>query len=125
MIQLHEIKVGDFVRAEYDGQLWEGTVSIINNNDNLICVATSVKEFWFIPEQLYPIPLNEENLLKLHFDKEVNDDGSIKFWKDGLQLIAYTNNFAHIDLWYLNQKKQIDNVRYLHQLQNQFMEIAM
>ena len=56
-------------------ELWEGIVNDLNNEDKEVCVQTEVQEFWFRPEDLRPIPLNENELFKFNFEKETNGDG--------------------------------------------------
>ena len=59
MIKLSELQPGDIVMAEYEGQQWEGIVKELNREDKEVCVETSVQEFWFTPDHLYPIPLSD------------------------------------------------------------------
>ena len=68
MIKFNEIKVGDIVLADNEGQRVEGEVTELNHEDKEICVRTSVQEFWFTPDQLFPIPLDDEQLKKFHFE---------------------------------------------------------
>ncbi|WP_315821911.1 hypothetical protein [Paraflavitalea speifideaquila] len=81
MLKLSELQPGDIVMAEFEGQQMEGTVKELNREDKEVCVETSVQEFWFKPEHLYPIPLSEEQLLKLGFERVENGDGSVKYKK--------------------------------------------
>ena len=81
MIKFAEIKHGDIVMAEFEGKKSKGVVKDLNQEDKEICVETEVQEYWFTPDQLYPIPLNEEQLLKLGFEKQENGDGSVKYMK--------------------------------------------
>ena len=67
MIKLSDLKPGDIVMAEYEGQQWEGVVKELNREDKEICVETSVQEFWFKPEEVFPIVLDEAQLIKLGF----------------------------------------------------------
>ena len=69
MIRMQELKRGDFVLADYDGVRSEGVVKDLNWEDKEVCLETDVQEFWFKPEVLHAIPLSEEQLQKLNFQK--------------------------------------------------------
>ena len=88
MIKLSELTPGDIVMAEYEGQRWEGVVKELNRDDKEICVETSVQEFWFTPEHVFPILLDEEQLLKLGFEKKENEDGSVKYSKESFRVLV-------------------------------------
>ena len=57
MIKIQDLKIGDYVLAEYEGEKWEGMVKELNKEDKEVCIQTEVQEFWFKPEALFPIPL--------------------------------------------------------------------
>lgn len=125
MIKFNEIKVGDYVIAEYEGKMWSGEVNRLNKDEKQVCVETDVQEFWFEPEHLYPMPLNDENLLKLNFVKENLTDGSIKYKKGSFRLlIPHAGDFSHIDMWYREDKRHNTGIQYIHQLQNHYFEMT-
>ena len=70
-----DLKVGDYVMVDFDGKMWNGEVIDLNHDEKQICVETEVQEFWYEPEHVYPIPINEEQLLRLNFTREVMEDG--------------------------------------------------
>ena len=77
MIPFHEIKIGDYVIADNDGDKKQGEVTDINGDEKQICVDTD-QEFWYELDQLSGIPLDEKQLMDLKFEKQLNADGSIK-----------------------------------------------
>ena len=79
MIKFSDLKAGDYVLAESDGQAWEGEVTDFNHDEKEISVYNGVQDFWFRSEELFPLPLDENQLMKLKFSKHVNDDGSVKY----------------------------------------------
>ncbi len=81
MVKFSDLKVGDYVMVDFEGKMWRGEVMNLNRDEKQVCVETEVQDFWYEPEHVYPIPLNDEELLKLNFAKDVNDDGSIKYKK--------------------------------------------
>jgi hypothetical protein len=121
MIKFSELRKGDYVLAESDGQAWQGEVTDFNNDEKEIAVNNGVQEFYFKSEDLYPIPLDEEQLLKLKFQKQVNDDGSIKYMKGAFRIqTPDQDNFSNFEIWYRDEKRFIMQPIYLHQLQNHY-----
>jgi hypothetical protein len=125
MIKFNEIKIGDYLHAEYDGKLWKGEIVNLNGDEKQVCVLTDVQEFWFDTESLHPIPLNEETLMDLQFSKQVQDDGSVKYSKGSFRLVTpVAGDFSSIEMWYREDKRHHPNVHYLHQLQNQYLDMT-
>ncbi|MEO5649482.1 MAG: hypothetical protein ABIR03_06100 [Ginsengibacter sp.] len=121
MIKFSELRKGDYVLAESDGQAWQGEITDFNNDEKEIAVNNGVQEFYFKSEDLYPIPLDEEQLLKLKFQKKVNDDGSIKYMKGAFRIqTPEQDHFSNFEIWYRDEKRVIMLPIYLHQLQNHY-----
>ena len=47
MIKFSELKPGDYVLAESDGQVWQGEVTDFNNDEKEISVYNGIQDFWF------------------------------------------------------------------------------
>jgi hypothetical protein len=126
MIPIQELKVGDYVIAEFEGTKWEGEVKRLNTDEKQICVETEVQEFWYEEEHLYPIPLNDENLLRLNFAKEESPDGSVKYKKGSFRiLIRDKNDFSsYKEIWYREDRRDNPDIRYIHLLQNQYLQMT-
>ena len=125
MIKFNEIKVGDYLIANNDGDKNQGEVTNINGDEKQICVDNGVQEFWYELEQLSPIPLDEEQLLKLKFHKQENPDGSVKYSKGAFRiLIPAKNDFSHFETWYRDEKRIISHSINVHNLQNHFYEMT-
>jgi len=125
MINLNNLKVGDYLIAEYESTLREGEVTNIDSDEKKVCVATGVQEFWYTQENLHPIPLNDEQLLKLNFEKEVLESGSVKYKKGAFRLMTKTpNDFTNIEMWYREDRRQNPDVHFVHQLQNQYLDMT-
>ncbi len=125
MIKFNDIKIGDFVMGEYEGKLWDGEVTRLNGDEKQIEVKTDVQEFWFEQDHLQPLPLNEEQLLKLNFQKQDNDDGSTKYMKGSFRIVVPNkNDFSHFEMWYREDKRHNPDVHYVHQLQNQYYDMT-
>ncbi len=122
MIKFNELKIGDFVNAEYEGQLWSGEIVRLNKDEKQICVLTAVQEFWFTTEHLFPIPLNEEALLDLSFTKQEKEDGSVKYMKGAFRIVTPTvGDFSKLEIWYREDRRHHPNVHFVHQLQNHYL----
>jgi hypothetical protein len=125
MIKLSELKPGDIVMAEYEGQRWEGVVKELNKEDKEVCVETSVQEFWFSPEDLYPIPVGDEQLLKIGFTRHVNDDGSVKYMKDSFRvLVPRRDDFSLMEIWWREDHRYLHHQISMHELQNHYLQMT-
>jgi hypothetical protein len=125
MIKFSDIKIGNYVLAEYDGKMWEGEVVRLNGDEKQVCVQTDVQEFWFSTDQLHPLPLNEDALLKLSFAKQPNEDGSVKYMKGSFRLVTpQSNDFSKIEMWYREDRRHHPDVHYVHQLQNHYLDMT-
>lgn len=125
MIKFNELKEGDIVMAEYEGQQWEGIVTELNKEDKEVCVQTAVQQFWFTPEHLYPIPLSEDQLARLGFQKQVNADGSAKYMKDSFRLVVpNTGDFHPLEIWWREDRRLLADPIYVHELQNHYYSMT-
>jgi len=125
MIKFNELKAGDYVLAENDGQAWEGEVTDFNHDEKEISVYNGVQDFWFKSEELFPLPLDENQLLKLKFTKHVNDDGSVKYMKGAFRIqTPQQDKFSNFEIWYRNEKRIMIQPISVHQLQNHYLEMT-
>ncbi|MEP6584477.1 MAG: hypothetical protein ABJA90_09420 [Ginsengibacter sp.] len=125
MIKYSELKKGDYVLAESDGQAWQGEVTKFNNDEKEISVYNGVQDFYFKADDLYPLPLDEKQLMKLNFKKQINEDGSIKYMKDAFRIkTSSQDNFSNFELWYRNEKRIMLHPISVHQLQNHHYEMT-
>jgi len=125
MIKMNKVKTGDFVMVEYNGQLKEGTVTNVDHEEQKACIETSVQEFWYDVNHIYAIPLNDEQLLKLNFEKEVLSNGSVKYKKGAFRLMTKNpNDFTNIEMWYREDRRQNPDVHTVNELQNQYLDMT-
>lgn len=111
--------------ANNEGQLEEGTVTDLNREDKEVCVETAVQEFWFKPEDLYPIPLTEEQLLKLGFERSENGDGSVKYKKDSFRVqLPVKGNFNEMEIWWREDRRHLRAPIAVHELQNHYYQMT-
>lgn len=125
MIKFSSIKPGDIVLAEFDGQQTQGIVKDINREDKEVCVETEVQEFWFSPDHLYPVPLDESQLTRLGFHEHANSDGSVKYSKDSFRLVLpKKGDFSQIEMWWREDRRHVHQPFYVHDLQNHYYDMT-
>jgi hypothetical protein len=125
MIKLSHIKPGDLVLAEYEGQQVEGVVKDLNREDKEICVDTGVQEFWYTPEHLFPIALDEKQLTKLGFQKEEQADGAVKYKKDSFRLLVpRRGDFSTFEIWWREDRRHVHGPISVHDLQNHYYDMT-
>jgi len=125
MIKFNEIKVGDYLIADNDGDKKQGEVTDLNHNEKQVCVNTGAQDFWYETEQLSPIPLDDDQLTRLKFQKQENGDGTVKYLKGAFRMmLPAKNNFSHFEIWYRDERRHIMQPISLHQLQNHFYEMT-
>lgn len=125
MIKFNEIKVGDYFFANNDGDILRGEVTELNKDEKQVCVNTGAQGFWYSPDQLSPIPLDEAQLERLQFSHEVNEDGTVKYKKGAFRMVAPAKgDLSKLEIWYRDEKRHIMTPLALHQLQNHFYEMT-
>lgn len=124
MIKFHEVKIGDYLIADNDGDSRRGEVTNLNGDEKQVCVDTG-QEFWYEMNQLIPIPLNEEELMNLKFHKQVNADGTVKYLKGAFRiLIPKEGDFSRMEIWYRDETRHILQPICVHNLQNHFYDMT-
>lgn len=125
MIKFNDIKIGDYMMGEFEGKMWEGEVTRLNGDEKQVCLLTSVQEFWFSTDHLHPIALDENALLNLNFSKQEGEDGSVKYSKGAFRLVTpKAGDFSSIEMWYREDRRHHPNVHFVHQLQNQYLDMV-
>lgn len=125
MIQFHEIKVGDYLIVDNDGDKKQGEVTNLELGSKQVCVDNGVQEFWYEVEQLSPIPLDDSQLMKLQFQKQENEDGTVKYMKGAFRMmLPAKNDFSKFEIWYRDEHRKIMHPINVHQLQNHYYEMT-
>ena len=125
MIKFSELKPGDIVMTDFEGQQREGVVTELNREDKEICVETDVQEFWFTPELLFPILLNEDELFKLGFTRQDNPDGTVKYMKGSFRLlIPRDGQFTDMEIWWREDRRHLHQRLHVHELQNHYLDMT-
>ena len=126
MLKFNELKSGDIVMAEYDGQQKEGEITDVDNLDKKVCVLNADgQEFWYEAKHLIPIALDESQLFKLGFQKEANGDGSAKYSKGAFRVLIHKpDDFSTFEMWYREDKRLIKQPIYVHDFQNKYLDMT-
>lgn len=125
MLKLKELKEGDYILAEYDGQKTEGVVRELHRDDeNEVCVETSVQQFWFKPEDLSGILLNEEQLLKLGFQRQEMGEGVVKYLHNAFRVLVVNGDFSNLEIWYREDHRKLTSAIYVHEFQHHYSQMT-
>lgn len=125
MINLHELRTGDIVLAEYDGTRAEGEVIGIDREEKKVNIQTSVQDFWYDSQDLYAIPLDEQQLVKFSFERHELPDGTVKYMRGPFRILLSKNgNFSQFEMWYREDRRHITHPLSVHELQNHFHEMT-
>ena len=125
MIKFQDVKVGDYLMADNDGDCLQGEVVNLNGDEKQVCVNTGTQEFWFETNQLRAIPLDDKQLKNLKFTNQDNEDGTVKYMKGAFRImLAAKDNFSKMEIWYRDEKRHIMQPLAVHQLQNHYYEMT-
>jgi hypothetical protein len=125
MVRFQDLKPGDFVIASFDGEKWEGTVKELNREDKEVCVETGVQEFWFKPEDLHGIPLDDEQLVRLGFIRQPDGNESIKYLKGAFRVfLPRKDDFSNLEIWYREDRRSLHQPITVHELQNHYNQMT-
>jgi hypothetical protein len=125
MIKFNELKVGDYVMAEYNGQQKEGEVIQLNGDEKQVYIQSGDQDFWFETSHLYAITLDEAQLYRLGFTKQENEDGSVKYMKGAFRLLLHSpNTFNEFEIWYREDRRHIVKPICVHEFQNHYLEMT-
>lgn len=118
MVKLGHLKAGDIVMVSDDGLLREGDVVQTNREENMALIDNGIQEFWYSPQDIYPIALDEAQLMKFGFEKE-NLEKGVKYKKGVFRLFTpEPGNFSKLEMWYREDRRHFNVPVAVHELQN-------
>ena len=124
MIRLADLKTGDIIRVIEAGTEREGTVVNISRDEGLVCVDNGIQEFWYPLEQIAPVPLTENELIKLGFEKLETEEGT-KYMKGPFRVLVHDpGNYTDLEIWYREDHRNFKHPIYVHELQNHHMQMT-
>jgi len=125
MIKISDLQAGDIVMADYEGQLSRGVVTALNKEDREVSVETAVQTYWYTPDQLFAVPVDDSQLQLLGFEKENVADGSIKYKKGPFRIVVQKEgDFSKVEMWYREDHRHFHEPLYVHQLQNHYYQMT-
>ena len=124
MLKIGHLKSGDLIMVNDEGIMREGTVVKISHEENKAFVNNGVQEFWYTPEEMTAVPLDETQLMKFGFTKEEND-GAVKYKKDSFRLVTpKKDDFNNIEMWWREDRRHFGFPLGVHELQNLYYDMT-
>ena len=88
MIKFNELKQGVHVIANFEGDLKRGEVKEIKNTEKQVCVKIGESSYWFSPENVFSIGIDDDELRQLRFTKQTTEEGNVKYMNDRVDGVA-------------------------------------
>ena len=124
MLKIGHLKEGDLISINDEGVTREGTVVKVSHEENQALVDNGIQEFWFNPEEMTAIPLDEDQLLKLGFTRE-EENGSVKYKRDSFRLVTpKKGDFTNIEMWWREDRRHFSFPLGVHELQNLHLDMT-
>ncbi len=124
MLKIGNLKAGDIISVNDEGIIREGTVVSISHEENQALVDNGVQEFWYSPEEMTSLPLDESQLMGLGFTKE-EMDGAMKYKKDSFRLVTpKKGDFSNVEMWWREDRRHFSFPLGVHELQNLHMDMT-
>jgi hypothetical protein len=124
MLKIGNLKSGDIITVNDEGVMREGRVVSISHEENQALVDNGVQEFWYTPEEMFAIPLDENQLVKLGFTRE-EVNGAVKYKRDSFRLmISKKDDFSSVEMWWREDKRHFTHPIGVHELQNLHLDMT-
>jgi hypothetical protein len=124
MLKIGSLKSGDIINVDDEGIIREGTIVQVSHEENQALVDNGVQEFWYSPEEMYSIPLDDDQMMKLGFTKE-ESDGAVKYKKDSFRLVTpKKGDFSDIEMWWREDRRHFPFALGVHEFQNLFHDMT-
>lgn len=124
MIKFSALKPGDYVTVNFDGARSTGVVTLLNREDKEVCVQTDVQSYWFKPEDLEPITMDQQQLERMGFEREDNEAG-VKYKKGAFRIqLSSEDQFDEFEIWYREDRRHIHGPIGVHELQNHYLQMT-
>ena len=124
MLKIDHLKSGDIIMVNDEGVKREGTVVSVSHEENQALVNNGVQEFWYSPEDMESVPLDEDQLMRLGFTKEDSDAG-VKYKKDSFRLVTpKKGDFSNVEMWWREDRRHFSFPLGVHELQNLHLDMT-
>jgi hypothetical protein len=124
MLKINSLKSGDIITVNDEEILREGTVITVSQEEHQALVDNGIQEFWYKEEDMFPLPLDENQLLKMGFIREEGETG-VKYKKDSFRLVTpLKGNFSTIEMWWREDRRHFSHTMAVHELQNLYLDMT-
>ncbi|WP_336517453.1 hypothetical protein [Pollutibacter soli] len=122
MIKINEVKEGDIVMADYEGQMTTGDVTEVSVGTQTAKVAHGDQEYWYDIGDLFAVPITDERLKELGFlAVPVGENGAVRYERGPFSVEFLKNNTEeYSELHYRDETRHVHDLEYMHQLQNHY-----
>jgi hypothetical protein len=124
MLKIGNLKSGDVILVDDEGVKREGTVVKVSYEENKALVNNGVQEFWYDPQEMQAVPLDENQLTRLGFTRE-KVDGMIKYKKDSFRLVTpREGDFSNLEMGWREDRRHFNWLLGVHELQNLHLDMT-
>lgn len=124
MLKIGNLKSGDIITVNDEGIMREGTVVSTSQEENQALVNNGVQDFWYSPEQMHSVPLDESQLQRLGFTRE-EEEGAVKYKKDSFRLVTpKKGDFSNVEMWWREDRRHFGFPLGVHELQNLYLDMT-
>lgn len=124
MLKIGDLKAGDIILLDDEGVKREGTVVRVSHEEHKALVNNGIQEFWYDPEEMQAVPLDENQLVRLGFTREKIGE-AVKYKKDSFRLMTpREGDFSHVDMWWREDRRHFNFPLGVHQLQNLHLDMT-
>jgi len=125
MLKIGELKLGDIVKVTDEGVDRDGVVVDISHDEHQALVDNGVQEFWYSAEEMHPILVDENQLMKLGFEKQVLNGDGVKYMKGAFRIhTPKEGDFSNLEMWYREDRRHFNAPIGVHQLQNLHLQMT-
>jgi hypothetical protein len=125
MLKIGELKLGDIVKVTDEGVDRDGVVVDISHEEHQALVDNGVQEFWYSAEEMHPILVDENQLMKLGFEKQVLNGDGVKYMKGAFRIhTPKEGDFSNLEMWYREDRRHFNAPIGVHQLQNLHLQMT-
>ena len=124
MIRISDLRAGDIVKVMHEGEEREGEVVEIDRDQKMASVDNGIQEFWYQADHILSVPLSEDQLTKLGFQRQ-ESEGKIKYLKGPFRILIHEEgNFSNLEIWYREDRRHFDMPLTVHELQNRYLDMT-
>jgi len=124
MIKLKELKPGDIIQVDFEGQRRIGDITDVSLGDKKVRVCHGDQDYWYDFHDCYAIPLDDQQLIELGFHTIQVGKGGDKAWEKGpfTMKMDLKKPDEHTLLHYRDETRHVHapEIRFVHQLQHHY-----